>query len=145
MVEISIGRLLAQLFEVTENFQMETQPQLLLLQKTMVVAEGVGRSLDPSVNMWELAQPLIEEWMRRNRGPEAKLIDATEAIAHGLERLPQLLARAAEFDRNPNEVRLDPETVEALAAAMGRRQTVLRSIATGVIAIILWSLLRALL
>jgi ubiquinone biosynthesis protein len=145
LVEISIGRLLAQLFEVTENFQMETQPQLLLLQKTMVVAEGVGRSLDPSVNMWELAQPLIEEWMRRNRGPEAKLIDATEAIAHGLERLPHLLARAAEFDRTPNEVRLDPDTIEALAAAMGRRQTVLRSIATGVIAIILWSLLRSLL
>src|SRR5215469_14858536 len=50
--EISLGRLLAQLFQVTEQFQMETQPQLLLLQKTMVLAEGVGRLLDPSVNMW---------------------------------------------------------------------------------------------
>ena len=48
---------------------METQPQLLLLQKTMVVAEGVGRALNPELNMWQLAQPLIEEWMAENLGP----------------------------------------------------------------------------
>ena len=59
--EISLGRLLAQLFQVTEQFEMETQPQLLLLQKTMVLAEGVGRLLDPSVNMWALARPHIED------------------------------------------------------------------------------------
>ena len=52
---------------------METQPQLLLLQKTMVQVEGVGRRLDPEVNIWTLARPLIEEWMRDNRGPEARL------------------------------------------------------------------------
>ena len=88
--EISLGRLLAQLFQVTEQFQMETQPQLLLLQKTMVVAEGVGRMLDPSVNMWSLAQPLIEEWMRENRGPEARLSDGVRDILAVLSRLPAL-------------------------------------------------------
>ncbi len=70
--EISLARLLAQLFEVTERFQMETQPQLLLLQKSMLVCEGVGRSLNPNVNMWELARPLVEAWMVENRGPVAR-------------------------------------------------------------------------
>jgi ubiquinone biosynthesis protein len=88
--EISVGRLLAQLFQVTEQFQMETQPQLLLLQKTMVVAEGVGRMLDPSVNMWSLAQPLIEDWMRENRGPEARLREGVGDLLAVLSRLPAL-------------------------------------------------------
>jgi ubiquinone biosynthesis protein len=70
---------------------METQPQLLLLQKTMLVAEGVGRRLDPSVNMWTLARPLIEDWMRENRGLEARVVDAAAAAAGLLERLPSLV------------------------------------------------------
>ncbi|MCY3828426.1 MAG: 2-polyprenylphenol 6-hydroxylase, partial [Rhodospirillaceae bacterium] len=62
--DISIARLLGLLFQVTERFEMETQPQLLLLQKTMLVTEGVGRTLNPDINMWTLARPLIEAWMR---------------------------------------------------------------------------------
>jgi ubiquinone biosynthesis protein len=89
--EISLARLLAQLFEVTERFEMETQPQLLLLQKTMLVAEGVGRRLDPTVNMWTLARPMIEEWMRENRGVEARTADAIAGAAGLLERLPALV------------------------------------------------------
>jgi ubiquinone biosynthesis protein len=89
--EISLGRLLAQLFQVTEQFAMETQPQLLLLQKTMVVAEGVGRLLDPTVNMWTLARPLIEDWMRENRGPEARVAEALADTVSALQRLPALL------------------------------------------------------
>lgn len=89
--EISLARLLAQLFEVTEQFDMETQPQLLLLQKTMLIAEGVGRRLDPTVNMWALARPLIEQWIRENRGPEARIVDFATDVAAGLERLPMLL------------------------------------------------------
>jgi ubiquinone biosynthesis protein len=89
--EISLGRLLAQLFRVTEQFEMETQPQLLLLQKTMVVAEGVGRLLDPKVNMWMLSRPLIEEWMRENRGPEARIVDAAADALAVLQRAPGVL------------------------------------------------------
>jgi ubiquinone biosynthesis protein len=92
--EISLARLLAQLFQVTETFEMEAQPQLLLLQKTMLVAEGVGRTLDPSVNMWALARPLIEEWVVLNRGPEARLRDMVGDTVSKLEQLPQLLGRA---------------------------------------------------
>ena len=79
--EISFARLLAQLFQVTEQFEMETQPQLLLLQKTMVQVEGMGRRLDPEVNIWTLARPLIEAWMRDNRGPEARLHQRIETLA----------------------------------------------------------------
>ena len=89
--EISVARLLAQLFEITEEFEMETQPQLLLLQKTMVVIEGVGRRLDPEINIWGLARPLIEEWMRDNRGPEARLRLGLETLADLAERVPRLV------------------------------------------------------
>ena len=89
--EISIARLLAQLFEITEQFEMETQPQLLLLQKTMVVIEGVGRRLDPEINIWTLARPLIEQWMRDNRGPEARVRLGLETLADLAERVPRLV------------------------------------------------------
>src|SRR5437016_6591220 len=88
--EISIARLLAQLFHVTEQFEMETQPQLLLLQKTMVLVEGVGRRLDPEVNIWTMARPLVEEWVRENRGPEAQLRDRLEDFAELVDRVPRL-------------------------------------------------------
>jgi ubiquinone biosynthesis protein len=91
LAEISIARLLAQLFRVTEQFEMETQPQLLLLQKTMVLIEGVGRQLDPDVNIWALARPLIEQWMADNRGPEARLRQRLEAVVETLDRLPKLV------------------------------------------------------
>jgi ubiquinone biosynthesis protein len=94
LAEISIGRLLGQLFEVTETFAMETQPQLLLLQKTMVVAEGVGRRLNPNVNMWELAQPLIEVWMIDNLGPQAQIRTVIDDGVETLRRLPHLIERA---------------------------------------------------
>src|SRR5437763_2218367 len=89
--EISIARLLAPLFLVTERFDMETQPQLLLLQKTMVLVEGVGRRLDPTVNIWAMAQPLVEEWVRENRGPEAQLRDRLEDFAEIVDEVPRLL------------------------------------------------------
>jgi len=86
--EISIARLLAQLFQVSERFNMEAQPQLLLLQKTMLIAEGVGRRLAPELNMWQLALPLIEDWMRENRGPEARLAEITANTILAVQRLP---------------------------------------------------------
>jgi len=89
--EISIARLLAQLFQVTEQFQMETQPQLLLLQKTMVLVEGIGRRLDPTVNIWTVARPLVEEWMRENRGPEAQVRQQIDALLEAIDEVPRLL------------------------------------------------------
>jgi ubiquinone biosynthesis protein len=72
--DVSIGNLLAQLFKITEEYGMETQPQLLLLQKTMVVVEGIGQSLDENINMWQLAEPWIKKWAAKNLSPEAKAL-----------------------------------------------------------------------
>lgn len=88
VTEISIGRLLAQLFQITETFGMRTQPHLLLLQKTMVTVEGVARSLDPQINFWDVARPVIEDWARDNLGPEALLREQAGNIADVVRRLP---------------------------------------------------------
>jgi ubiquinone biosynthesis protein len=115
LAEISVGRLLGQLFEVTETFAMETQPQLLLLQKTMVVAEGVGRALNPSVNMWQLAQPLIEAWIAENLGPQAQLRTAVEEGVEVARRLPQLVDRIEQvMEVAAGGIRLHPESIVAL-------------------------------
>lgn len=90
--EISFARLLGQLFQMAEAFEMTVQPQLLLLQKNMLMAEGVSRQLNPALNIWTLAQPLIEEWMRDNRGPEARIADGLREIGGALQRLPRLLS-----------------------------------------------------
>lgn len=87
--EISIGRLLGDLFQTTERFHMQTQPDLLLLQKTILVAEGVGRMINPDVNMWVLARPLIEKWMIANRSPEARMVDNIKNFVGLIESLPE--------------------------------------------------------
>jgi ubiquinone biosynthesis protein len=119
LAEISVGRLLGQLFEVSEVFAMETQPQLLLLQKTMVVAEGVGRALNPELNMWQLAQPLIEDWMAENLGPQAQLRTAVEDGLETARRVSHLLERAERtLQAVADGIKLHPT---ALAALSGRR------------------------
>jgi ubiquinone biosynthesis protein len=90
--EISIARLLSHLFQVTKTFEMETQPQLLLLQKTMLTAEGVGRTLSPEANMWVLAQPLIKEWVEKNMEPETIILNAMGEMTNGLKRLPTIIS-----------------------------------------------------
>jgi ubiquinone biosynthesis protein len=72
---ISMARLLAYLFEVTERFGMETRTELILLQRTMVVVEGVARSLDPHINIWQVAKPIVEGYIASNVGPKAIVRD----------------------------------------------------------------------
>ncbi len=114
--EISIARLLGLLFQVTKTFEMEAQPQLLLLQKTMLVAEGTARTLAPEANMWFMARPLIEDWVIRNLGPEARLRDAVSETLETAKRIPrviQQLERGAEMIAE-GQLKLDPGTVRAL-------------------------------
>jgi ubiquinone biosynthesis protein len=120
--EISIARLLAQLFRVTEQFGMETQPQLLLLQKTMVLVEGIGRRLDPDINIWTLARPLIEAWMRDNRGPEARLRQGVEVALDMIDRIPRLLRNLDGLvdDISRDGVILHAETIASHAAAQAK-------------------------
>ncbi|MBS7543384.1 2-polyprenylphenol 6-hydroxylase [Ancylobacter oerskovii] len=126
--EISMAKLLTLLFEVTALFDMKTRPELLLLQKTMVVVEGVARTLDPNLNMWRTAEPVVRTWIERNLGPAGKLEEAThglQAVGRGLQALPDLVAQgqriAAQLDRSTRDgIALAPETVEAIGRAEGR-------------------------
>src|SRR5690606_24932689 len=79
--DISMGRLLAQLFEVTEQFDMHTQPQMLLLQKTVGFVEGVARTLIPGVNVFSSLGPLVEEWIKRRLGPDAWLTEGVVSVS----------------------------------------------------------------
>jgi ubiquinone biosynthesis protein len=127
--DISMARLLMLLFEVTSLFDMRTRPELLLLQKTMVVVEGVGRSLDPKLDMWTVAEPVVREWIERNLGPAGALEGAaqgTSEIGSFLRRVPGLLTRGAALIEQldaitRNGLVLAPETVEAIGRAEARR------------------------
>jgi hypothetical protein len=101
---ISMARLLAYLFEVTERFGMETRTELILLQRTMVVVEGVARSLDPEMNIWTVARPVVEEYIRENVGPKALVRDlalTARVLARFGPRLPQLAEAALLAQANP--------------------------------------------
>jgi ubiquinone biosynthesis protein len=91
---ISMARLLAYLFEVTERFGMETRTELILLQRTMVVVEGVARSLDPHINIWEVAKPIVEGYIKESIGPKALLRDLVKTarvLARFGPKLPALM------------------------------------------------------
>jgi len=87
---ISGGKLLSQLFEITEKFNMQTQIQLLLLQKTMVVVEGVARKLDPDTNIWNIPSPILENWLREVKDPINKANEFVNEASEVLKRLPDL-------------------------------------------------------
>lgn len=126
--EISMARLLTQLFEVTELFEMRTQTQLIMLQKTMVVVEGVARTLNPHLDMWHTAEPVVGSWIRDNLGPVGKLRDAGEAIgamgriANDLPLFADRVGRMSEeFEKMTSKgLRFDKDTAEAIGKAEAR-------------------------
>jgi ubiquinone biosynthesis protein len=123
--EISMAKLLMLLFEVTGLFDMRTRPELLLLQKTMVVVEGVARSLDPELNIWSAAEPIAKQWIEANYGVTGRLREAgegAEVLGKVMAEVPRLLEQAertalALADMARGGFRLDDDTVERLAAA----------------------------
>ncbi|WP_309086359.1 2-polyprenylphenol 6-hydroxylase [Chelativorans sp.] len=125
---ISMARLLTLLFEVTELFEMQTRPELLLLQKTMVVVEGVSRTLDPHFNMWRAAEPVVSQWIERNLGPRGAVSDLREAgmaLVVLARQAPELAARTERLSREidlmaQRGLRFDPETAEAIGRAEAR-------------------------
>lgn len=120
--DISMARLLTLLFEVTALFDMRTRTELVLLQKTMVVAEGVARTLDPGLNIWKTADPVVRGWIEENLGPKAKLEDAGKSLAEMAKlatHLPRTLADAERAisrvsDMAARGVDLSPQAIEAL-------------------------------
>ncbi len=127
--EISMARLLALLLEVTALFDMQTRPELILLQKTMVVVEGVARSLDPKLDMWSTSAPVVEEWIAQNLGPVGKLQQAGAGLSE-MGRfaidVPQLLGRSArvleQLDGATRDgLQLSPSTLEGIGRAEAKR------------------------
>ena len=87
--DISGGKLLKQLFDVTEKFNMQTQPQLLMLQKTMVVVEGVARKLNPNTNIWTTSKPVLENWLRETKDPIKTINETLNTTSEVIKRLPE--------------------------------------------------------
>ena len=87
--DISGGKLLKQLFDVTEKFNMQTQPQLLMLQKTMVVVEGVARKLNPNTNIWTTSKPVLENWLKETKDPMTTINETIQTTSEVIKRLPE--------------------------------------------------------
>jgi ubiquinone biosynthesis protein len=108
---------------------MKTRPELLMLQKTMVVVEGVARTFDPNLDMWSIAEPVVREWIERHLGPAGRIEGAAEGaleLGRFVGLMPSLLSRAALVAERldgltRNGLQLAPETVGALAEAEARR------------------------
>ncbi len=95
--EISFGKLLLQLFRTAERFKMNIQPQLMLLQKTLLSVEGLGRQLYPDLDLWQTAQPLLEKWAKQQRGPR-------QFIENMVSHSPEFIAELAHVPRSLNQL-----------------------------------------
>jgi ubiquinone biosynthesis protein len=121
--EISMADLLGQLFAYTEVFDMQTRPELIMLQKSMVIVEGVARSLDPNINMWTAAEPVAREWVEKNYGVAGRLREAGEGanvIGRLITEAPRLIAEAERAGHSlaqmaDSGIRLDDETIRRIA------------------------------
>ncbi|MDP2125088.1 MAG: 2-polyprenylphenol 6-hydroxylase [Parvibaculum sp.] len=147
--EVSMGKLLSQLFQVTEQFDMKTRPELILLQKTMVVVEGVARHFDPDHNIWESAEPVLKAWMIERMAPETRIEEAAAGalqLGRMMSHLPEVLDRAERTARllaesvDEDGVRIHPSSADAIARAQDRQRgyaTPLLWLAVGALAALL--------
>jgi ubiquinone biosynthesis protein len=148
--DISMAKLLTLLFEVTGLFDMRTRPELLLLQKTMVVVEGVARSLDPKLDMWSTAEPVVREWMTRHLGPAGKLENAVQGVAEVgrfVGNAPGLFTRGARVLDQLDEITRDglilsPQTIADIDKAESRRSRWTVAALWIIAALLLWIALR---
>jgi len=130
--EISMARLLTLLLEVTGLFDMRTRPELILLQKTMVVVEGVARGFDPKLDIWKTADPVVREWIERNLGPIGRIQGAMSGageLGHLLSKLPEIASRTVTVLEQMEDMTreghfLSPETIEALGRKEAKKARV---------------------
>ena len=148
--QISMARLLTLLFEITGLFDMKTRTELVLLQKTMVVVEGVARSLDPRLDMWSTAEPVVRAWVEENLGPIGRLQDAGQAlgtIARVAGNLPRTLLRAERTVEKlegmmDNGVELSPDAIRAFGTVQSRAQRVTHTALWALVAAVVYYILR---
>jgi ubiquinone biosynthesis protein len=148
--DISMAKLLTLLFEVTGLFDMRTRPELLLLQKTMVVVEGVARSFDPKLDMWSTAEPVVREWMERHLGVAGRLETAAlgaSEVGRFIGNAPGLLTRGARVLDQLDEITRDglvlsPQTLTEIDKAEVRRSRWTVAALWVIAALLLWIALR---
>lgn len=124
-----MAKLLSLLFEVTAIFDMSTRLELVLLQKTMVVVEGVGRSLDPKLNMWTTAEPVVREWIERNLGPVGRIEEVgvgAATIGKVVTKVPALFEQGAMLAGRIDALTRDgfvlaPQSLKGIGEAEARR------------------------
>lgn len=149
--EISMAKLLTLLFEVTGLFDMRTRPELLMLQKTMVVVEGVARSLDPRLDMWKTSEPIVSEWVTRHFGPAGRLENAAESageLGRFLSDAPGLLLRGGNVLEQIDAMTRDglvlaPQTVQQIASEEGRRSRWMTAALWVIALLMLWLVVRS--
>lgn len=126
--EISVAKLIAQLLHVAQSFEMQLQPQLLLLQKTLMLAEGVGLMLNPNINMWKTAEPFIIEWGKYHLGPKARIRRTAKQGAEIIQRLPVIMQDMQQTleKLNSGGLQLHPDTIEVFTQSARRRGPWLR-------------------
>jgi ubiquinone biosynthesis protein len=127
--DISLGQVLMRLFQTSRRFNVEIQPQLVLLQKTLLNVEGLGRQLDPDLDLWHTAKPFLERWMHEQvgwRGLVERLRNEVPRYAHLLPELPRLMHRALQ-----RRGESDPALLEALVAEQRRGNRLLRALVYG--------------
>jgi len=123
--EISVATLLGQMFKIAAEFEMETQPQLLLMQKTLMVAEGLGRMLNPNLNMWELSRPMIELWASEHFSGAARAKMMLAEAKKYAEKLPSIMKdveRTLKVLGDREGIRLHPDTINELGAERSKLQ-----------------------
>ncbi|HTG37330.1 2-polyprenylphenol 6-hydroxylase [Sphingomonas sp.] len=132
--DMSVGMMLDSLFNITRDFDMQTQPHLLLLQKTMVMVEGVATSLDPDVNLWDVGAPFIGEWLRTELGPEAAVADRLIEDLQTFARLPQLIRNIERHYPNPGGAPPAPplREIEVIRVGGGWRYAAMALLGAGV-------------
>ncbi|KRE15775.1 2-polyprenylphenol hydroxylase [Bosea sp. Root381] len=147
--QISMAKVLTLLFEITGMFDMATRTELVMLQKTMVVVEGVARTLDPHLDMWSTAEPVVREWITHNLGPLGRIEEAGRgagALFSSLARLPETIQRAERVlgqleDASRQGFALNERSVEAIGRAEGRGNRWVTGALWLIAALIAWEVL----
>ena len=129
--ELSLGLVLMRLFQTSRRFQVEIQPQLVLLQKTLLNIEGLGRQLDPELDLWSTAQPFLERWMNEQMGPKRFLIELRKQMPYMAKMLPELPALLHRYLQQGSAMQSQQQALQTLIEEQKQTNTLLRRLIYG--------------
>ena len=135
--EISLGMVLMRLFQTSRRFNVEIQPQLVLLQKTLLNIEGLGRQLDPDLDLWSTAKPFLEKWMLDQLGPQRLLRELRDQAPHYAKLLPELPRLLHSYLRQEPQTQTQPQLLRELLQAQQRTNRLLQALMYGGVGFVL--------